>query len=72
MEEMIEEGIILDTEAELEKKLKEKIAMDKDDLEYVDSIVDTAAQDIRHYFDLTDEETLAAIRNSLDRLEAKI
>jgi len=46
--------------------------MDKDDSEYVDSIVDTAAQDIRHYFDLTDEETLAAIRNSLDRLEAKI
>lgn len=40
------------------------------DKDYIDSVVDTAAQELRHYFEFTDESIIKLMRESLDRLEA--
>lgn len=43
--------------------------MNKDDISYLDSIVESAIQDIRHAFGFEDAAVIKLIRQSLDRIE---
>ncbi len=47
--------------------------MNKENLELLDTMVDSLCQDVLYQFDLDkDEQTIKLIRNSLDRLEKEI
>lgn len=45
--------------------------MNKRDRDYIDSVVDIAAQELRHFYNFTDEQVIKLMRDSLDRAEAK-
>lgn len=43
--------------------------MNKRDQEYIDSVVEIASQELRHFYDMSDEQVIKLMRDSLDRIE---
>lgn len=43
--------------------------LDELDQEYIDAVLDTALQDIRHQFDVTNEQAITMLKDSVERFE---